>query len=160
MDRRIRLTALMLAASLLLNMVVLPVHGQEDTAPSSAQVSQENEPTEVPTETAPAPPQTTVPSTTVETQAPTVPEETTQAAETTETTAQTEPTQATQETTEPAETEPGLSLFAEPEIPEKNGAFCRVDVGGIDPYARTVKSGIIRKKRQHSQSGCCRKSAS
>ena len=22
-----------------------------------------------------------------------------------------------------------------PEIPEKNGAFCRVDVGGIDPYA-------------------------
>lgn len=31
---------------------------------------------------------------------------------------------------------------------------------GIDPYARTVKSGIIRKKRQHSQSGCCRKSAS
>ena len=127
MDRRIRLTALMLAASLLLNMVVLPVHGQEDTAPSSAQVSQENEPTEVPTETAPAPPQTTVPSTTVETQAPTVPEETTQAAETTETTAQTEPTQATQETTEPAETEPGLSLFAEPEIPEKNGNTYRIN---------------------------------
>ena len=121
-------------------MVVLPVHGQEDTAPSSAQVSQENEPTEVPTETVPAPPQTTAPSTTMQTQAPTVPEETTQAAETTETTAQTEPTQATQETTEPEDTEPGLSLLAEPEIPEKNGAFCRVDVGGIDPYARTVKS--------------------
>ena len=85
MDRRIRLTALMLAASLLLNMVVLPVHGQEDTAPSSAQVSQENEPTEepteVPTETVPASSQTTVPSTTMETQAPTVPEETTQAAD-------------------------------------------------------------------------------
>lgn len=131
MDRRIRLTALMLAASLLLNMVVLPVHGQEDTAPSAAQVSQENEPTEepteVPTETVPAPPQTTVPSTTVETQAPTVPEETTQAAETTETTAQTEPTQATQETTEPEETEPGLSLLAEPEIPEKNGNAYRIN---------------------------------
>lgn len=124
MDRRIRLTALMLAASLLLNMVVLPVHGQEDTAPSSAQVSQENEPTEVPTETVPAPPQTTAPSTTVETQAPTVPEETTQAAETTETTAQTEPTQ---ETTEPEETEPGLSLLAEPEIPEKNGNTYRIN---------------------------------
>ena len=127
MDRRIRLTALMLAASLLLNMVVLPVHGQEDTAPSAAQVSQENEPTEVPTETVPAPPQTTAPSTTMETQAPTVPEETTQAAETTETTAQTEPTQATQETTEPEETEPGLSLFAEPEIPEKNGNTYRIN---------------------------------
>ena len=131
MDRRIRLTALMLAASLLLNMVVLPVHGQEDTAPSAAQVSQENEPTEepteVPTETIPAPPQTTAPSTTVETQAPTVPGETTQAAETTETTAQTEPTQATQETTEPAETEPGLSLLAEPEIPEKNGNTYRIE---------------------------------
>ncbi|MBD8990420.1 MAG: hypothetical protein EGQ87_05530, partial [Clostridiales bacterium] len=131
MDRRIRLTALMLAASLLLNMVVLPVHGQEDTAPSSAQVSQENEPTEepteVPTETAPAPPQTTAPSTTEETQAPTDPEETTQAAETTETTAQTEPTQATQETTEPEETEPGLSLFAEPEIPEKSGNTYRIN---------------------------------
>lgn len=131
MDRRIRLTALMLAASLLLNMVVLPVHGQEDTAPSSAQVSQENEPTEVstevPTETVPAPPQTTAPSTTMETQAPTDPEETTQAAETTETTAQTEPTQATQETTEPEETEPGLSLFAEPEIPEKNGNTYRIN---------------------------------
>ena len=127
MDRRIRLTALMLAASLLLNMVVLPVHGQEDTAPSAAQVSQENEPAEVPTETVPAPPQTTVPSTTVETQAPTVPEETTQAAETTETTAQTEPTQATQETTEPEETEPGLSLLAEPEIPEKNGNTYRIN---------------------------------
>ncbi len=131
MDRRIRLTALMLAASLLLNMVVLPVHGQEDTAPSSAQVSQENEPTEepteVPTETVPAPPQTTAPLTTEETQAPTVPEETTQAAETTETTAQTEPTQATQETTEPEETEPGLSLFAEPEIPEKNGNTYRIN---------------------------------
>ena len=127
MDRRIRLTALMLAASLLLNMVVLPVHGQEDTAPSSAQVSQENEPTEVPTETVPAPPQTTAPSTTMETQAPTVPEETTQAAETTETTAQTEPTQATQETTEPEETEPGLWLFAEPEIPEKNGNTYRIN---------------------------------
>lgn len=127
MDRRIRLTALMLAASLLLNMVVLPVHGQEDTAPSAAQVSQENEPTEVPTETVPASSQTTVPSTTVETQAPTVPEETTQAAETTETTAQTEPTQATQETTEPEETEPGLSLFAEPEIPEKNGNTYRIN---------------------------------
>ena len=127
MDRRIRLTALMLAASLLLNMVVLPVHGQEDTAPSSAQVSQENEPTEVPTETVPVPPQTTAPSTTMQTQAPTVPEETTQAAETTETTAQTEPTQATQETTEPAETEPGLSLFAEPEIPEKNGNTYRIN---------------------------------
>ena len=123
MDRRIRLTALMLAASLLLNMVVLPVHGQEDTAPSAAQVSQENEPaeepTEEPTETVPAPPQTTAPSTTMETQAPTVPEETTQAAETTEPTVQTEPTQATQETTEPEETEPGLSLLAEPEIPPK-----------------------------------------
>lgn len=131
MDRRIRLTALMLAASLLLNMVVLPVHGQEDTAPSSAQVSQENEPTEepteVPTETVPAPPQTTAPLTTEETQAPTDPEETTQAAETTETTAQTEPTQATQETTEPEETEPGLSLFAEPEIPEKNGNTYRIN---------------------------------
>ena len=131
MDRRIRLTALMLAASLLLNMVVLPVHGQEDTAPSAAQVSQENEPTEVstevPAETVPAPPQTTAPSTTEETQAPTVPEETTQAAETTETTAQTEPTQATQETTEPEETEPGLSLFAEPEIPEKNGNTYRIN---------------------------------
>lgn len=131
MDRRIRLTALMLAASLLLNMVVLPVHGQEDTAPSAAQVSQENEPTEepteVPTETVPAPPQTTAPSTTEETQAPTVPEETTQAAETTETTAQTEPTQATQETTEPEETEPGLSLLAEPEIPEKNGNTYRIN---------------------------------
>lgn len=127
MDRRIRLTALMLAASLLLNMVVLPVHGQEDTAPSSAQVSQENEPTEVPTETAPASSQTTVPSTTMETQAPTVPEETTQAAETTETTAQTEPTQAAQETTEPEETEPGLSLLAEPEIPEKNGDTYRIN---------------------------------
>ena len=127
MDRRIRLTALMLAASLLLNMVVLPVHGQEDTAPSAAQVSQENEPTEVPTETAPASSQTTVPSTTEETQAPTVPEETTQAAETTETTAQTEPTQATQETTEPEETEPGLSLLAEPEIPEKNGNTYRIN---------------------------------
>lgn len=131
MDRRIRLTALMLAASLLLNMVVLPVHGQEDTAPSSAQVSQENEPTEVstevPTETVPASSQTTAPSTTEETQAPTVPEETTQAAETTETTAQTEPTQATQETTEPEETEPGLSLFAEPEIPEKNGNTYRIN---------------------------------
>lgn len=127
MDRRIRLTALMLAASLLLNMVVLPVHGQEDTAPSSAQVSQENEPTEVPTETVPASSQTTVPSTTMQTQAPTVPEETTQAAETTETTAQTEPTQATQETTEPEETEPGLSLFAEPEIPEKNGNTYRIN---------------------------------
>lgn len=124
MDRRIRLTALMLAASLLLNMVVLPVYGQEDTAPSSAQVSQENEPTEVPTETAPASSQTTVPSTTMETQAPTVPEETTQAAETTETTAQTEPTQ---ETTEPEETEPGLSLLAEPEIPEKNGNTYRIN---------------------------------
>lgn len=124
MDRRIRLTALMLAASLLLNMVVLPVHGQEDTAPSSAQVSQENEPTEVPTETVPAPPQTTVPSTTMETQTPTVPEETTQAAETTETIAQTEPTQ---ETTEPEETEPGLSLLAEPEIPEKNGNTYRIN---------------------------------
>lgn len=131
MDRRIRLTALMLAASLLLNMVVLPVHGQEDTAPSSAQVSQENEPTEepteVPTETVPAPPQTTAPSTTMETQAPTVPEETTQAAETTETTAQTEPTQATQETTEPEETEPDLWLLAEPEIPEKNGNTYRIN---------------------------------
>ena len=131
MDRRIRLTALMLAASLLLNMVVLPVHGQEDTAPSSAQVSQENEPTEepteVPTETVPAPPQTTAPLTTEETQAPTVPEETTQAAETTETTAQTEPTLATQETTEPEETEPGLSLLAEPEIPEKNGNTYRIN---------------------------------
>ena len=127
MDRRIRLTALMLAASLLLNMVVLPVHGQEDTAPSAAQVSQENEPAEVPTETVPAPPQTTAPSTTMETQAPTVPGETTQAAETTETTAQTEPTQATQETTEPEETEPGLSLFAEPEIPEKNGNTYRIN---------------------------------
>lgn len=127
MDRRIRLTALMLAASLLLNMVVLPVHGQEDTAPSAAQVSQENEPTEVTTETVPAPPQTTAPSTTEETQAPTVPEETTQAAETTETTAQTEPTQATQETTEPEETEPGLSLLAEPEIPEKNGNTYRIN---------------------------------
>ena len=127
MDRRIRLTALMLAASLLLNMVVLPVHGQEDTAPSSAQVSQENEPTEVPTETAPASSQTTVPSTTMETQAPTVPEETTQAAETTETTAQTEPTQATQETTEPEETEPDLWLLAEPEIPEKNGNTYRIN---------------------------------
>ena len=127
MDRRIRLTALMLAASLLLNMVVLPVHGQEDTAPSSAQVSQENEPTEVPTETVPAPPQTTAPSTTLETQAPTDPEETTQAAETTETTAQTEPTQATQETTEPEETEPDLSLLAEPEIPEKNGNTYRIN---------------------------------
>ena len=131
MDRRIRLTALMLAASLLLNMVVLPVHGQEDTAPSAAQVSQENEPTEepteVPTETVPAPPQTTVPSTTMETQAPTVPEETTQAAETTETTAQTEPTQATQETTEPEETEPDLWLLAEPEIPEKNGNTYRIN---------------------------------
>ena len=127
MDRRIRLTTLMLAASLLLNMVVLPVHGQEDTAPSAAQVSQENEPTEVPTETVPAPPQTTAPSTTEETQAPTVPEETTQAAETTETTAQTEPTQATQETTEPEETEPGLSLLAEPEIPEKNGNTYRIN---------------------------------
>ena len=131
MDRRIRLTALMLAASLLLNMVVLPVHGQEDTAPSSAQVSQENEPTEepteVPTETVPAPPQTTAPSTTEETQAPTVPEETTQAAETTETTAQTEPTQATQETTEPEETEPDLWLLAEPEIPEKNGNTYRIN---------------------------------
>lgn len=131
MDRRIRLTALMLAASLLLNMVVLPVHGQEDTAPSAAQVSQENEPTEepteVPTETVPAPPQTTAPSTTEETQAPTVPEETTQAVETTETTAQTEPTQATQETTEPEETEPGLSLLAEPEIPEKNGNTYRIN---------------------------------
>lgn len=127
MDRRIRLTALMLAASLLLNMVVLPVHGQEDTAPSSAQVSQENEPTEVPTETVPASSQTTAPSTTVETQAPTVPEETTQAAETTETTAQTEPTQATQETTEPEETELDLSLFAEPEIPEKNGNTYRIN---------------------------------
>ena len=57
----------------------------------------------------------------------------------------------------------------------KIGLYRRVDVGiapyaqlqgfrescrGIDPYARTVKSGIIRKKRQHSQSGCCRKSAS
>ena len=124
MDRRIRLTALMLAASLLLNMVVLPVHGQEDTAPSSAQVSQENEPTEVPTETIPAPPQTTAPLTTMQTQAPTVPEETTQAAETTETTAQTEPTQ---ETTEPEETEPGLSLLAEPEIPEKNGNTYRIN---------------------------------
>ena len=124
MDRRIRLTALMLAASLLLNMVVLPVHGQEDTAPSAAQVSQENEPTEVPTETVPAPPQTTAPSTTMETQAPTVPGETTQAAETTETTAQTEPTQ---ETTEPEETEPGLSLLAEPEIPEKNGNTYRIN---------------------------------
>ena len=123
MDRRIRLTALMLAASLLLNMVVLPVHGQEDTAPSAAQVSQENEPaeepTEEPTETVPAPPQTTAPSATEQTQAPTVPEETTQAAETTEPTVQTEPTQATQETTEPEETEPGLSLLAEPEIPPK-----------------------------------------
>ena len=127
MDRRIRLTALMLAASLLLNMVVLPVHGQEDTAPSAAQVSQENEPAEVPTETVPASSQTTVPSTTVETQAPTVPEETTQAAETTETTAQTEPTQATQETTEPEETEPDLSLLAEPEIPEKNGNTYRIN---------------------------------
>ena len=131
MDRRIRLTALMLAASLLLNMVVLPVHGQEDTAPSSAQVSQENEPTEepteVPTETAPAPPQTTAPSTTEETQAPTDPEETTQAAETTETTAQTEPTQATQETTEPEETEPDLWLLAEPEIPEKSGNTYRIN---------------------------------
>lgn len=131
MDRRIRLTALMLAASLLLNMVVLPVHGQEDTAPSAAQVSQENEPTEVstevPTETVPASSQTTAPSTTEETQAPTVPEETTQAAETTETTAQTEPTQATQESTEPEETEPGLSLFAEPEIPEKNGNTYRIN---------------------------------
>ena len=131
MDRRIRLTALMLAASLLLNMVVLPVHGQEDTAPSAAQVSQENEPTEepteVPTETVPASSQTTAPSTTEETQAPTVPEETTQAAETTETTAQTEPTQATQETTEPEETEPDLSLFAEPEIPEKNGNTYRIN---------------------------------
>ena len=105
-------------------MVVLPVHGQEDTAPSAAQVSQENEPTEVPTETAPAPPQTTAPSTTMETRAPTVPEETTQAAETTETTAQTEPTQ---ETTEPEETEPGLSLLAEPEIPEKNGNTYRIN---------------------------------
>lgn len=124
MDRRIRLTALMLAASLLLNMVVLPVHGQEDTAPSSAQVSQENEPTEVPTETVPAPPQTTAPSTTMQTQAPTVPEETTQAVETTETTAQTEPTQ---EITEPEETEPGLSLLAEPEIPEKNGNTYRIN---------------------------------
>ena len=131
MDRRIRLTALMLAASLLLNMVVLPVHGQEDTAPSTAQMSQENEPaeepTEEPTETVPAPPQTTAPSTTEQTQAPTVPEETTQAAETTEPTVQTEPTQATQETTEPAETEPGLSLLAEPEIPVKNGNTYRIE---------------------------------
>ena len=132
MDRRIRLTALMLAASLLLNMVVLPVHGQEDTAPSAAQVSQENEPTkestEEPTATVPAPPQTTAPSATMQTQAPTVPEETTQAAETTETTAQTEPTQATQETTEPAETEPALLLFAaEPEIPKKIGNTYRIE---------------------------------
>lgn len=131
MDRRIRLTALMLAASLLLNMVVLPVHGQEDTAPSAAQVSQENEPAEEPTEesteTVPAPPQTTAPSSIMGTQAPTVPEETTQAAETTEPTVQTEPTQATQETTEPEETEPGLSLLAEPEIPEKNGDTYRIE---------------------------------
>ena len=132
MDRRIRLTALMLAASLLLNIVVLPVHGQEDTAPSTAQVSQENEPTkestEESTETVPAPPQTTAPSATMQTQAPTVLEETTQAAETTETTAQTEPTQATQETTEPAETELALSLFAaEPEIPKKIGDTYQID---------------------------------
>ena len=132
MDRRIRLTALMLAASLLLNMVVLPVHGQEDTAPSAAQVSQENEPTKESTEettaTVPAPPQTTAPSATMQTQAPTVPEETTQAAETTEPTVQTEPTQATQETTEPAETEPALSLFAaEPEIPQKDGNTYKIE---------------------------------
>lgn len=114
MDKRIRLTALMLAASLLLNMVVLPVRAEEETMPSSALMSQENEPTEAATtpETAPTVLETTAETAPEETEATTAPEETTEApTETTEETAET-----TQETEE-AETEPELSLMADVDVP-------------------------------------------
>ncbi len=121
MDKRIRLTALMLAASLLLNMVVLPVSAEEDAAPSSSLMSQENEPTEAPTAAVTAPQETTAAPTTQETEATTAPEETTEApTETVEETAET--TEATEP--EEAETEPELSLMADVEIPVPvNGTY-------------------------------------
>jgi len=126
MDRRTRWTALMLAASLLLNMVVLPVHAEEETAPSSSLMSQENEPTQAP-ETTPAPQETTAPQATEpETEAPE--ETTTPATEETETTEEPETTQA-DEATEPeeTETEPEISLYAESEAPELIGNTYRIN---------------------------------
>ena len=107
MDKRIRLTALTLAASLLLNMVVLPVHAEEETAPSFSQMSQENEPTEGPTAAETVPADTTAAPATEETE-PAASTEETAAAETTE------ETNGTEETTVPEETEAdsGLSLLA------------------------------------------------
>lgn len=120
MDKRIRLTALTLAASLLLNMVVLPVHAEEEAAPSAIQMSQENEPTEGPTAAATVPAETTAPATTPETTAAAEETASTETAEETTAPETTEPetTQAT--IPEETETDPELSLMEDVPVPVNN----------------------------------------